>query len=237
MNRIKEQTFFVTGACGGIGGALVRRLAAEGAKLVVSDVDADKLEALARELGPNASAIAADITDEKSVSAAMAQAKEMLGYVDVLVNVPGMSVPAKIWEMNLADYQRIFDVNVKGMFLCSKYFIQQTNPERGGLIISMSSIAGKTPNPNAPVYCAAKAALNMISGGLAMQTKQANVKVSIISPGSTSTKGFWGDRPVPHDKFLKPEDVAEMICFVASRPKHMVVHDMVFEPWEFFKTK
>ncbi|NJL32414.1 MAG: SDR family oxidoreductase [Phycisphaerales bacterium] len=218
MSRLSEQTFFVTGACGGIGGALVRKLAAAGAKLVVSDIDATKLEALAKELGPNAFPITADTTDENAVTAAMASAVQRLGYIDVLINVPGMSVPAKIWEMNLADYQRIFDVNVKGMFLCSKHFMKQTNPERGGLIISMSSIAGKTPNPNAPVYCAAKAAINMISGGLAMQTKQANVKVSIISPGSTSTKGFWGDRQVPHEKFLKPEDVADMICFVAGLP-------------------
>ena len=237
MSRLSEQTYFVTGACGGIGGALVRKLAAAGARIVISDVDAAKLEVLATELGPDALGIPADITDENSVSQAFATATKHLGYVDVLINVPGMSVPARIWEMNLTDYQRILDVNVKGMFLCSKYFVKQTNPERGGLIISISSIAGKTPNPNAPVYCAAKAALNMLSGGLAMQTKQANVKVSIISPGSTSTKGFWGDRPVPHEKFLKPEDVADMICFVAGLPKHMVLHDIVFEPWEFFKTK
>ncbi len=240
MNRLKDQVVFVTGATGGIGGAIARKLAAGGAKLAISGRDETKLADLKAQLtkgGHAVFSIAADVTDEAAVANAMTQAKAHFGQLDTLINVPGMSVPAKLAEMKLADFQRIFDVNVKSMFLCSKHFLGQVDAEKGGLIISISSVAGKSANPNAPAYCAAKAAVNMLSDGLSLQCKQANVRVSVVSPGAVSTKGFWGDRPVPHDKFLQPDDVADVVAYVAAMPAHVVLHDVVFEPWLFYKSK
>lgn len=237
MDRIKDQVVFVTGATGGIGGAIARQLSLAGAKLAISGRDEQKLKSLGQELKTDVFLAPADATDEASVLNAMTYARAHFGRLDALINVPGLSVPGKIADMDLADFARIFDVNVRSMFLCSKHFVQQVNPQQGGLIVSISSIAGKNANSNAPVYCAAKAALNMLSEGLALQTKQANVRVSIVSPGAVSTKGFWGDRPVPHDKFLQPQDVAQVVCFVVGLPDHIVMHDVVFEPWAFFKSK
>ncbi len=237
MNRLKDQVVFVTGATGGIGGAIARKLAAQGAKLAISGRDEQKLQQLKTELGGEVFAIVADTTDEAAVSRAMTEAKAHLGRIDTLINVPGLSVPAKLAEMHVADFQRIFDVNVKSMFLCSKHFLQHVDGERGGLIISISSVAGRAANPNAPAYCAAKAAVNMLSDGLSLQCKQANVRVSVVSPGAVSTKGFWGDRPVPHEKFLSPDDVADVVAYVAAMPAHIVLHDVVFEPWLFYKSK
>ena len=79
--------------------------------------------------------------------------------------------------------------------------------------------------------------MNMLSAGLALQLKANNIRVSIVSPGATSTAGFWGDRPVPHDKFLKVDEVALVIGFVATLPQSIVLHDVVVEPWEFYRSK
>ena len=237
MNRIQEQVIMITGATGGIGSEIARKLAASGAKIALSGRDEKKLAALQSELGDHSFAVTADVTDEASVKKAMVSVRERLGHIDTLINVPGLSVPAKLAEMSVEDFELIFDVNVKGMFLCSKYFLQQVDSQKGGLIVSISSVAGKAANPNAPAYCAAKAAMNMLSDGLLMQYKQANVRTSLISPGAVSTKGFWGDRPVPHEKFLKPQDVAEIVSFVVGLPEHILMQDVVFQPWEMFKNK
>lgn len=237
MSRLKDQVVFVTGATGGIGGATARRLAAEGAKLAVSGRDAQRVEALAHELGNGALPVTADVADEATVREAIGQAGEHFGGLDALVNVPGLSVPGPIAEMAVEDFAKTFDVNVKGMFLCSKHFLGCVDSDRGGLILNISSMAGRNANPNAPVYCAAKAATNMLASGLSLQAKQANVRVSVVSPGPVSTSGFWGDRPVPHEKFLQPEDVADVIAYLIGLPSHVVVHDVALDPWEFYKSK
>jgi len=237
MERLTDHVVLVTGATGGIGGAIARRLHEAGAKVALSARNEAKLDALRDELGGEAFAVAADVTDEAQVVAAITAAKQRFGRIDTLINVPGLSVPAKLAEMSVDDFARTFDVNVKGMFLCAKHFVQQADPARGGLIVSISSVAGKAANPNAPAYCAAKAAMNMLSQGLALQTKQANIRVSVVSPGAVSTTGFWGDRPVPHEKFLQPDDVAGVVTYVVGLPEHIVVHDVVFEPWHFYKSK
>jgi NADP-dependent 3-hydroxy acid dehydrogenase YdfG len=146
-------------------------------------------------------------------------------------------VPGLIAETAEADFDRMLDVNVKGAFLAAKHFLGQVDPSRGGQFVQISSVAGKTANPNAPLYCTAKAALDMFGKALALQAKAANVRVTTLSPGAVSTPGFWGDRPVPHEKFLQPQDVAESVAYVLSLPPHVVLHEMVFEPWEFYRSK
>lgn len=237
MNRLTDRVVLVTGVTGGIGRAVAEAMTEAGVKLAISGRDETKLAAARAALGDGVLAVPADLTHEPQVAALLASVKDRFGSIDALVNVPGMSIPAPIAEMSVDDFQAVMDVNVKSVFLASKHFVQSAEPERGGLIVSVSSVAGKTANPNAPIYCTAKAAMNMLSQGLAMQVKRANVKVSVVSPGAVTTPGFWGDRPVPHDKFLTPAEVAEVVMFVANLPANVVLHDMVFEPWAMFKSK
>ena len=178
---------------------------------------------------------ATDVTDEEQVAAFFAAVKERFGRADVLINLPGLSKVAQIAEMALEDYQRILDVNLMGTFLCAKHFIPLVDPERGGQILNMASMASKRANPNAPVYCAAKAAVAMLSQGLALQLKERNIRVSTLNPGPTNTQGFWGDRPVPRDKFLSPGNVAQVVRFILSQPPHVLVHEVAFESFDFFK--
>lgn len=240
FERIRDQVFIVTGATGGIGGAIADAVAALGGKLVLSGRDAGRLPEVGervRRAGAEAIEVIGDLTQETDAQRLVAEGVAAFGRVDTLLNVAGLSVPAKIAEMDIGDYERVMDVNVRSAFLCSKHFVRSIDATRGGLIVNISSIAGKTANPNAPIYCAAKAALNMFSAGLALQAKASNVRVTTLSPGAVTTPGFWGDRPVPHEKFLTPADVADFVVFVASRPPNTVVHDVVFEPWDMFKSK
>ncbi len=240
QNRIKDQVCVVTGATGGIGGAIAEALAAQGAKLVLAARSAEKLapvEAAIKGSGASVVGVVGDLTREADAEALIAKAVEAYGRVDTLFNVPGLSVPGPIAETSVEDFQRMLDVNVKSAFLLTKHFLKRVDGEKGGLIVNVSSVAGKTANPNAPLYCMAKAALNMLGSGTALQAKAANVRVTTLSPGATTTPGFWGSRPVPHEKFMKPADVAEVAVYLAGLPESMVVHDVVFEPFAMFKGK
>lgn len=238
MDRLNGQRIVIVGATGGIGSETARLLASRGARVAVTSRDAGRAEELRASLaGDGHAAATLDVTEEASVERGLADAARALGGIDTLINVPGLSVPAKIAEMSAADYDRTMGVNVRGMFLTAKHVVSHVDASRGGLIVAVSSMAAKAANPNAPVYCAAKASLDMLLAGFALQVKQQNVRVTTLNPGAVSTPGFWGSRPVPHEKFMTPADVAETIAFVCALPPRVVVHSVAFEPWEMFKTK
>ena len=151
-----------------------------------------------------------------------------------MLNLPGLSRVGPIAEMPIEEFEKILDVNVRGTFLCAKHFLAGVDAERGGLVVNFASMAAKRANPNAPVYCTAKAAVAMFSQGLALQAKESNVRVTTLCPGPTNTP-FWGDRPVPREKFMTVDDIVSTVQFVLSLPEHVVVHEIAFESFTFFK--
>jgi NAD(P)-dependent dehydrogenase (short-subunit alcohol dehydrogenase family) len=235
----KDKRIILIGAAGGFGQALTSQLSKGGAKLALGDragVDLDSQIAAAREAGsPQVWASAIDVTDESSVATFFEGAGTELGGADVLIYLPGLSVASPVATMAEADYDNIVDVNLKGLFLSAKHFLPLTKPEDNPLITFISSQAATRANPNAPVYCAAKAAVSMFGQGLALQVMKDNVRVTAIKPGPVNTQGFWGDRPVPREKFMQVEDVARVIDFVLSLPPSIVMHEISFESFEFFK--
>jgi NADP-dependent 3-hydroxy acid dehydrogenase YdfG len=176
-----------------------------------------------------------DVTDEASVAAFFDSIKQKFNRADVLLNLPGMSIAAPVAEMAVESYDKIVDVNLKGLFLAAKHFIPLTVAERNPLVTFISSQAATRPNPNAPVYCAAKAAVSVFGQGLALQVMKNNIRVTSIKPGPVNTVGFWGDRPVPREKFMQASDVADVINFVLTMPAHLVMHEVSFESFDFFK--
>ena len=173
---MKDRIVVITGAAGGFGRALVDVLAPQGARLALADLSAEALKELsarASELGASQVVTGVvDVTDEASTAAFFAQVKEAYGHADVLVNLPGMSIASPVAQMPVESYDKIIDVNLKGLFLATKHFIPLTDPERVPLIAFISSQAATRPNPNAPVYCAAKAAVSIFGQGLALQVMQ-----------------------------------------------------------------
>ena len=239
MSDLKELTVVVTGAARGMGRAIAEMLVGEGATLAIADLDSESVKAFAEELSQKGGRILAqtvDITQEEQVATFFEQIEKELGGADVLLNIPGLSIASPIAEMDLNDYRKIFDVNMMGTFLCSKHFLAHVDPDRGGQIINFASMASKRANPNAPVYCAAKAAVSMFSDGMALQTTSKNVRVTTLNPGPTDTN-FWAGRQVPLEKFMQPSDIAEAVHFILSLPSRLVVHELSFESFEFLRSK
>lgn len=235
--ELSDKNIVITGAASGMGRALANALAAEGARLALADLNEQPLretESQVASLAPALVVEPTDVTEEAAVERLVAKARANLGPLDVLLNLPGLSRIGPIAEMPVEEFQKIFDVNVRGTFLCSKHFLAGADVERGGLVVNFASMAAKRANPNAPIYCAAKAAVAMFSQGLALQAKEKNVRITTLCPGPTDT-AFWGDRPVPREKFMTVDDVVAAVRFVLSLPPHVVVHELAFESFEFFK--
>lgn len=237
MQNLKDRVIVITGAGGGFGRALIEILAPQGARLALADLTSlAEPEEQALKLGAvGVITSAVDVTEEPDVAAFFESVQQKWGRADVLLNLPGLSVAAPVAEMPLDSYDKILDVNLKGLFLAAKHFIPLTDPAHNPLITFISSQAATRPNPNAPVYCAAKAAVSIFGQGLALQVMKQNIRVTSIKPGPVNTVGFWGDRPVPREKFMQAADVAGVINFVLTLPPHLVMHEVSFESFEFFK--
>ena len=239
MNTLKDKTIVLIGATGGIGQAVVSKLAKHGANLALGGRNQSALDSLAdsaRAAGAGTvSAQALDVIDEASVASFYKSVSDSFGHADILLYLPGMSIAAPVTGMDLSDYDQIVDVNLKGLFLSAKYYLPITQPERDPMLTFVSSQAASRANPNAPVYCAAKAAAAMLGQGLGLQAMAKNVRVTNFKPGPVDTDGFWGDRPVPREKFMQASDVAAVIEFVFSLPTHVVMHEVSFESFTFLK--
>ena len=236
-NRLKNKVVIIIGASGGMGQATAKALAAEGAKLILGSRKEQVLQTLTSGLvsgGAEAAYLTVDVTNEEEVQAFFDQTSKTFGGFDVLLNLAGLSIPSSISEMTIEQYEQSMDVNLKGTFLCSKHFIPYVNKEQGGLIVNIGSMAAKRANPNAPLYCTAKAALNMFSQGLSLQLIEKNIRVTTLNPGATDTE-FWGNRQVPRDKFMTAADVAEVLLFVLQMDPRLVFHEINFESFAFYK--
>ena len=228
MINYNGKNVIVTGASGGMGLILCKKLAEQGAKLSLCSNDEKALTAQAEELGKvtQVFAKAVDITNEEEVAAFFAEAYEKNGEFHAMANLAGLSIPGKIPETDVNVYETIMDVNVKGTFLAGKYFAK--NAAKPAIIVNIGSTAAKTANANAPLYCTAKAAVNMLSQGMLLQMGSQDIRVTTINPGGTDTP-FWGTRTVDKSKLMQAEDVVEIILFALTSSPRVQIHDIYFE--------
>lgn len=228
---MKEQrrTAVVTGSTGGLGRILCACLAGKGYDLGICATRQEAIGEQAEQLRQKGARVvsgAFDISEEGRVSSFFGQVEEELGKCSLLVNMAGISIPTKMDTVSSGEYDTMMNVNVKGTLLCAKYFAQHAANE--GLIINIGSMAAKRANGNAPLYCAAKAAVNMLSEGMRIQLAQQGIRVTTINPGGIDTP-FWGNRQVNRERLMKAEDVAEVILFAAQLPRRIAVHEIDFE--------
>ena len=230
MKDLRNKVAIITGASGGMGREISAMLAQKGVKLALFSRNASALEELRKSLADKTEVFAkvVDVCCEAEVEAAVAETKKKLGTPEILLNLAGLSIPAKIWDMSVEDYMTTMDVNVKGTFLFSKHFAGAVDAEIGGQILSVGSMAAKRANGNAPLYCTAKAAVNMLSAGMQIQYKEKNIRVTTLNPGGADTP-FWGNRPVKRENLLKASDVAEVIEFVLTRESRVAFSEINFE--------
>lgn len=185
--KLSNQVAVITGASEGIGAAIARRFAGEGARVVLAARSEEKLEALAEELGSErALAVPTDVTDAEQVKRLMARTREHFGGLDILVNNAGVGLYASVAEMAWADFEQMWKVNFFGVVRCIREALPDLR-ERRGMVVNISSVAGKLAIPYLTGYCASKFALNAFSTGLRMELAQAGVRVVVVCPGTVRT--------------------------------------------------
>jgi len=183
MFDLTGKTALVTGASGGIGGAIARALHAQGATVALSGTRAEALEAVASELGERAHVTPANLGDPESVEALVGAAETALGQIDILVNNAGLTRDGLAMRMKDEDWQQVLDVNLTAAFRLSRGVLRGMMKRRSGRIIGITSIVGVTGNPGQANYAASKAGMIGMSKALAQEVASRGITVNCIAPG------------------------------------------------------
>lgn len=220
------KTAVVTGAAQGIGYAIARRFAAEGARVAIVDVDLDGAQRAADEIGGSAIAVGADVARADEVDRAFAEVVDRFGGVDILVNNAGIvGTDRPVRDLDEADWNRVLDINLKGTFLCSRAAVRHMIPKRAGVIVSLASISGKEGNANMAPYSVSKAGVICFTKTLAKEVLSEGIRVNCVAPALIDTpilQGMERERvdfltsKIPLGRLGRPEEVAATILFLAS---------------------
>jgi len=234
--EFKGKIVLVTGAGQGIGRATVLAFAREGADIVCNDLNLDWAESITREvrtIGAKAMAIQANVAVEGEVTAMVAKVVGEWGGIDILVNNAGIGRPMMVEDMSKAEWNRILDVNMGGVFNCSKAVIPTMKARKGGKIINIASLAGKTMSYHGGAdYTASKAAVLGFTRHLAFELGPYQINVNAICPGVTMTPLVEAHSTIemresvrsrtPLKDLVKPEDIANAVIFLASEKARMI---------------
>ena len=209
----------VTGGSTGIGLATARQLAAAGGRVAICARTAETLEAAAtelRETGAEILSLRVDVSQEEEVDSLVHAVNEAWGGVDLLINNAGIGVFGTFVDLDIDDYDRVFGVNVRGLFLCSRAFAPGMVEQGGGVIVNVASLAGKNAFAGGAIYSASKHAVMGMSKSMMLDLRPHGVRVLTVCPGTVYTPFF--DRvdqfnPV-EERSLQADDVAEMILHV-----------------------
>ncbi|MFV5696853.1 SDR family NAD(P)-dependent oxidoreductase [Flavobacterium sp. ZT3R17] len=232
----------VTGATSGIGKATAQILAKNNYKIILCGRREDRLTALVKELSEftEIHTLSFDVRDKKAVFESINSLPETFSKIDVLINNAGNAHGLdSIQNGNLDDWDAMIDINVKGLLYVSKAIIPKMIEQKSGHIINIGSIAGKEVYPNGNVYCASKHAVDALNQAMRMDLNPYGIRVGSIHPGMVETEfsevRFKGDTDRAANVYkgieaLQPEDIADIIHFVVSRPYHVNIADLIVFP-------
>jgi NADP-dependent 3-hydroxy acid dehydrogenase YdfG len=241
-NNIKDKVIVITGASSGLGLAAARRLAQQGACLVLGARRIDRLQQLADELngeGHRAIAVEADVTRLDDVKRLVDSAVQTFGRVDVMVNNAGLMPISALERLKVEDWERTIDVNIKGVLYGIAAALPHMQRQMSGHFVNVASVAGHKIMPNGTVYSASKFAVRALSEGLRQEVKPWNIRTTILSPGAVDTElpasiteadvakgmqGFYQSTAISADSF------ARAIIFAIEQPEDMDVNEIVFRP-------
>ncbi|MCU0910870.1 MAG: glucose 1-dehydrogenase [Rhodobacteraceae bacterium] len=232
--RLSGKTAVITGAGSGFGAGIAHKFAAEGARVMVVDIDAERAAAVAREI--DGLAREADVSRESSVAAMAVAARAELGRVDILVNNAGVThLPMPMEDVTAADFDRVFAVNAKSVFLTARHFVPQMKAAKSGAILNVASTAGLSPRPRLVWYNASKGWMITATKAMAAELAPVGVRVNAICPVAGETpllKSFLGeDTPemrakflatIPLGRFSTPDDMGNAACFLCSDEASMI---------------
>ncbi|MCC5885786.1 MAG: SDR family oxidoreductase [Gammaproteobacteria bacterium] len=234
MGRLEGKVAVITGGSGGIGLAAARRFVAEGARVMLVDLDAEALSRAVADLGEATAFAVADVTDPAASEAYVAAAEQRFGGVDILLANAGIEGTVKsIVEQDVATFDAVMAVNVRGVWLGLKYAMPAMKRRGGGSVVITSSTAGIRASAGVSPYITSKHATIGLMRSAALEGAADGIRVNTVNPSPTETRmmrsledGFFpGDGQVAHDRIARsiplgrygqPEDVANLMCFLAS---------------------
>jgi NADP-dependent 3-hydroxy acid dehydrogenase YdfG len=247
-NALASTIALVTGASSGIGHATARRLAAEGATVVLAARRQDRIDVLAKEIagqGGQALALAADLTDADAAADVVATAVERLGRLDVLVNAAGVMFTGDSTQVPLSDWQQMVDINVKGLLYVTKAALPHlieavvTSPRHVADVVNISSIAGRFAIPSGAVYNATKFGVTAATESWRQEYARRNVRFSVVEPGLTETELFGHQQSEVQERMaarfsdveqLHADDIAEAVAYIVTGPRRRAVAEIVIRP-------
>jgi 3-oxoacyl-[acyl-carrier protein] reductase len=235
---LQDQVALVTGASRGIGRAIAFALAQEGAKVVVnyssSSAAAESVVAEIQQQGGEALALQADVSQTEQVDHLVEKTQEKWGKIDILVNNAGITKDNLLIRMKLEDWQAVLALNLTGVFLCTRAVGKLMLKQRRGRIINIASVSGQMGNPGQANYSAAKAGVIGLTKTLAKEFASRGITVNAVAPGFIETdmthdlKAEEILKLIPLGRFGKPEEVAQMVSFLASNPASAYITGQVF---------
>jgi 3-oxoacyl-[acyl-carrier protein] reductase len=234
--RLKGKTAIVTGGASGFGAGIAAKFVAEGASVLIADLNLPLAEKLAADLGEAAHALRTDVSDDASVKAMAEAAIAKLGRIDILINNAGTThLPNAMEDVTEADFDRVFAVNCKSVYLTAKHIVPLMKAQGSGVILNVASTAGVSPRPRLNWYNASKGWMNNATKGMAVELAPLGIRVNAVNPVAGETpllKSFMGeDTPemrakflatIPLGRFSTPQDVANAACYLCSDEASMI---------------
>ncbi|MEX3011106.1 SDR family oxidoreductase [Hoeflea sp. TYP-13] len=234
--RLKGKSAIVTGGASGFGAGIVEKFIAEGARVMVADINADAAAEFAAAQGGNATAQTVDVSDSISVEAMVDAAISAFGQVDILVNNAGIThLPTPLEEVTEEDFDRVLAVNCKSVYLTARSIVPHMKERGSGTILNVASTAGVSPRPKLNWYNASKGWMITATKAMAVELAPEGIRVNAINPVAGETpllKSFMGeDTPeirakflstIPIGRFSTPEDMGNAACYLCSDEASMV---------------
>tara|TARA_R110000787_G_scaffold68753_5_gene153510 strand:+ start:1006 stop:1752 length:747 start_codon:yes stop_codon:yes gene_type:complete len=234
--RLTGKTAIVTGGASGFGAGIVRRFLQEGAKVMIADINGDGATQMAREMGDHAVACHVDVGNGTSVNAMANAAIDAWGHVDILVNNAGIThLPAPMEEVSEEDFDRVFNVNMKSVYLTARALVPHMKERGKGAILNVASTAGVSPRPRLNWYNASKGWMITATKTMAVELAPDGIRVNALNPVAGETpllKSFMGeDTPeirakflstIPLGRFSQPEDIGNAALFLSSDEASMI---------------
>ncbi|WP_438960027.1 SDR family oxidoreductase [Nereida sp.] len=234
--RLAGKTAIVTGGASGFGAGIVRKFVAEGARVMIADLNTDLARETAEQIGGNVEVIHCNVANYASVQAMVEAAQAVFGRIDILINNAGTThLPAPMEDVSEEDFDKVFAVNCKSVYLTAKYVVPLMKAQGSGAILNVASTAGVSPRPRLNWYNASKGWMNNATKGMAVELAPSGVRVNAINPVAGETpllKTFMGeDTPevrakflstIPLGRFSSPEDMGNAACYLCSDEASMV---------------
>ncbi|MCY7989294.1 SDR family oxidoreductase [Bacillus spizizenii] len=243
MSNIQGKVVIIIGASSGIGEATTKKLAQEGAKLVIAARREDRLKALVETL-PNAeiSYAVADVTNKEDVQAVVDLAVKKYGRIDVIYNNAGIMPTAPLSETRFDEWRQMLDINIMGVLNGIAAALPIMKQQQSGHIIATDSVAGHVVYPDSAVYCGTKFAVRAIMEGLRQEERENNIRSTIVSPGAVSTELYTTINDPKNREWvknlmdtgegfsLKPSDIADAVAYAISTPETVAVSEILIRP-------